>query len=46
MPPAAGRVGGIPTLADEQDGSWEYAGCVNYYIQGNKVKLDFEVTKI
>ncbi|MBI5865118.1 MAG: hypothetical protein HZB38_11545 [Planctomycetes bacterium] len=42
----AARIGGISTLAEGHEGSWEYTGCVNYYIHGNNVKLNFEVTKI
>src|SRR5262245_30433082 len=40
------RVGGISALAEEREGTWEYAGGVNYYIQGNNVKLNFEVAKV
>lgn len=40
------RVGGVSTLAGEQEGAWEYAGGVNYYIQGNRVKLQTDVTKV
>lgn len=40
------RVGGISTLAERQEGSWEYAAGFNYYINGNKVKLQTDVTKI
>ncbi len=36
---AVARVGGISTAADGREGSWEYAGGLNYYINGNKVKL-------
>lgn len=43
---AVARVGGISALAGEQEGSWEYAMGVNYYIEGNKVKLQTDVTKI
>jgi Phosphate-selective porin O and P len=42
----AARVGGISALANGREGSWEYAGCVNYYIKGNKVKLQAEVMKV
>jgi phosphate-selective porin OprO/OprP len=41
-----GRVGGISTLEGRQQGTWEYAGGLNYYIQGNKVKLQTDVTKV
>jgi hypothetical protein len=40
------RVGGISTLASGQEGTWEYAAGVNYYIEGNKVKLQTDVTKV
>jgi len=43
---AVARVGGISTLANGQEGTWEYAGGLNYYIEGNKVKLQADVTKI
>lgn len=43
---AVARVGGVSALAGEQEGSWEYAMGVNYYIEGNKVKLQTDVTKI
>lgn len=40
------RIGGISTLAEQREGTWEYAGGLNYYIEGNKVKLQTDVTKI
>lgn len=43
---AVARVGGISTLANGQEGTWEYAGGLNYYIEGNNVKLQADVTKI
>jgi len=36
---AVARVGGISTLANEQEGVWEYGAGLNYYIEGNNVKL-------
>ena len=43
---AVGRVGGISVLSGGQEGTWEYAGGLNYYIQGDKVKLQTDVTKV
>lgn len=43
---AVARVGGISALADGREGSWEYGGGLNYYIQGNKVKLQTDVFRI
>ena len=43
---AVARVGGISALAEEQEGSWEYSFGMNYYLQGDKVKLQADVTKI
>lgn len=43
---AYARVGGISTLASEREGTWEYAGGLNYFVRGHKVKLTTEVTKI
>jgi hypothetical protein len=40
-----GRVGGISTLAAGQEGTWDYGGGINYYIQGNRVKLQADVVK-
>lgn len=43
---AVARVGGIAALAEEREGAWEYAGGLNYYIQGSKLKLVGDVTRI
>lgn len=43
---AVARVGGISTLANGQEAAWEYAGGLNYYIEGNNVKLQADITKI
>ncbi len=43
---AVARVGGISALADDQEGAWEYTGGLNYYLHGNSVKLQTDVTKI
>ena len=43
---AVARVGGISALAGDQEASWEYAAGLNYYLHGNKVKLQADVTKI
>ncbi len=43
---AVARVGGISTLSGRQEGTWEYASGMNYYIQGNKVKVQADVTKV
>ena len=43
---AVARVGGVSALASGQEGTWEYGGGVNYYIQGNDVKLQADVVKI
>jgi len=43
---AVARVEGVSTLAGGQEGTWMYTGGLNYYIQGNKVKLQTDVTKI
>lgn len=40
------RVGGVSVLAEEQDCAWEYAGGLNYYIEGNRIKLQTDVTKV
>jgi hypothetical protein len=40
------RIGGVSALAGGQEGAWEYAGGVNYYIQGHRVKLQMDVTKV
>lgn len=41
-----GRVGGISASAGGAEGVWDYGGGFNYYIQGHKVKLQADVTKI
>ncbi len=43
---AVARVGGISTLANGQEGTWEYAAGLNYYINGNNFKLQADVTRI
>jgi len=43
---AVARVGGVATNAGETEGTWFYAGGVNYYFQGNRVKLQADVEKI
>jgi hypothetical protein len=43
---AVARVGGISALASGQVGTWEYAAGLNYYIEGHKVKLQTDVTKV
>ncbi len=43
---AVARVGGISALAEDQEGTWEYAAGLNYYIDGNRVKLQTDFTKI
>ena len=40
------RVGGISTLAGGQEGTWEYAAGLNYYIEGNNVKLQTDFAKV
>jgi len=40
------RAGGIAALAERTEGVWEYAAGVNYYIDGNRVKLQADLTKI
>ena len=43
----AGRVGGVSGIGPGGDeGSWEYAGGLNYFIDGHKIKLQTDVTKI
>ena len=41
-----GRVGGVSTLAGRQEGNWDYGGGLNYYIDGHRVKLQTDVTKV
>lgn len=43
---AVARVGGISTLAEDQEGTWEYGAGLNYYFEGNKVKLQTDVFKV
>lgn len=43
---AVARVGGISALANGQEGSWEYSGGMNYYIEGQNVKLQADITKV
>lgn len=43
---AVARVGGIVTNIGGREGSWEYAGGLNYYIRGQKLKIQTDVTKI
>ncbi len=43
---AVARVGGVSTLSGGQEGTWDYGGGLNYFIQGNKVKLQADVTKV
>ena len=40
------RVGGVSALAGGQEGTWDYGAGLNYYIQGHKVKLQTDVTKV
>lgn len=40
------RVGGISAMGGGTEGSWEYAGGLNYYIQGDNVKLQTDITRI
>lgn len=39
------RVGGISVLSNGVEGTWEYAGGLNYYIDGSRVRLQGEVLK-
>jgi len=41
-----GRVGGVADIGPGSEGSWEYAGGLNYFIKGHNVKLQTDVTKI
>lgn len=43
---AVARVGGISALANGRDACWEYAGGLNYYIEGQNVKLQADITKV
>ncbi len=40
------RVGGLSTLAGGHEGTWEYAGGLNYYIRKHAVKLQTDVVKV
>jgi hypothetical protein len=40
------RAGGISTNIGGAEGTWFYAGGVNYYFEGNKVKLQTDVEKV
>lgn len=41
-----GRVGGIAAVANGHEGTWEYAGGVNWYFRSDDVKLQADVTKV
>jgi hypothetical protein len=41
-----GRLGGVSTLSGGEEGTWEYGGGLNYYIDGHRVKLQTDVTKV
>jgi hypothetical protein len=41
-----GRVGGVSTLSGGEEGTWDYGGGLNYYIDGHRVKLQTDVTKV
>ena len=43
---AVARVGAISALANGQDAAWEYAAGLNYYLDGQNVKLQADVTKV
>jgi hypothetical protein len=40
------RVGGVSALSGGQEGTWDYAGGLNYYIDGHRVKLQTDITKV
>jgi phosphate-selective porin OprO/OprP len=40
------RIQGLSTNIGGTEGTWSYGGGVNYYMEGNKVKLQAEVEKI
>lgn len=42
----AARVGGVSSIGPGSEGSWEYAGGVNYFIREHSVKLQADVTKV
>ncbi len=41
-----GRAGGVVINTEGSEGTWEYGGGLNYYIHGNKVKLQTDVVRI
>ena len=41
-----GRIGGISAVSGGQEGTWDYGGGLNYYIEGNRVKLQADVTQM
>jgi len=41
-----GRVGGLAAVAKGREGTWEYAGGVNWYFRGDDVKLQADVTRV
>jgi len=41
-----GRVGGLAAVANGHEGTWEYAGGINWYFRGDDVKLQADVTKV
>jgi hypothetical protein len=43
---AVARVGGVSAVANGQEGAWEYGVGLNYYIEGNNVKLQTDVFKV
>ena len=43
---AVARVGGISALANGQEGTWSYGAGLNYYLEGDKVKLQTDFTKV
>jgi len=43
---AVARVGGISTMGNGTEGSWEYGAGLNYYLKGNAVKIQTDVIKI
>ena len=43
---AVARVGGIAVNSEGSLGTWIYSAGLNYYLEGNKVKLQTDVTKI
>jgi len=38
--------GSIAAIANGREGTWEYAGGVNWYFRGDDVKLQADVTKV